>query len=351
MAGERTEAATPKRRQDARRRGQVARSQDLTAALSLAAGLGALFAGRGLLWGSLERGMRLAFADLAHSDLVMQSLSSWMTPIVQQGFIAMAPVCLVAAGAGVLAQVAQVGPLISSQGLQFDANRINPLAGIKRMVTRRTAMEVAKGLGKCTLIGYMIYRWILRDKESLISLGAMPAAQSVDTFVSLCAQLAMRICLLFFILGVADYFYQRREHEQSLRMTRQEVKEEFREQDGDPQLKARVRSIQRQMAQHRMMQDVPTADVVVTNPTRIAVALKYDPERAPAPIVVAKGQRLLAQRIREIAREHGVPIVENRPLARSLYRSVPVGKMIPEQLYRAAAELLALIYRTYGRRR
>lgn len=328
----------------------MARSHDLTAALALGSGFAVLAASRHFVWDSLGSMVRQALADTCHSDAALRSLSHWAAPILTKGLLALAPVCLATAGVAAIAQAGQVGLFFSARPLQFDLARLNPLQGIQRLATRRTAVELAKGILKCSLVGFVFLRWLLAERGAFLDLAAMDPAAGVEAFTSLCRGLATRVCLAFLAIGAADALYQRWEHERSLRMSRQEIKEEYREQEGDPQIRARVRQIQRQMATRRMMHDVPKATVVVTNPTHLAVALWYDPERHAAPVVVAKGQHLLAERIRSIAKAHHVPVVQNVVLARALYAEVEVGRAIPEALYRAVAEVLAFIYRTYGRR-
>ncbi len=350
MAGERTEAATPKRRRDARQKGQIARSQDLTAAMALAASFVALLAGQQFAWGSLETMLRQALMDLRHPQVALGAIFTWAAPIVAKGLVALAPVCLTAAAATALTQVGQVGLLLSARPLQLDLTRLDPLQGLKRLVARRTLVELTKGLLKCALMSFILYRWFCQQRGAFIDLAAMDPSAGRVAFTALCRGLAVRVCLAFLAIGALDVLYQRLEHERNLRMSRQEVKEEHREQEGDPQIRARVRQIQRQMATRRLMQEVPKADVVVTNPTHLAVALRYDPERHAAPVVVAKGQLLMAERIRALAKRHHVPVVQNVPLARALYRQVEVGHAVPEALYRAVAEVLAFIYRTYGRK-
>ncbi|HPT97582.1 MAG TPA: flagellar biosynthesis protein FlhB [Armatimonadota bacterium] len=350
MAGERTEAATPKHRQEARKRGQVARSHDLTAGIALTTGFAVLIASQGFFRQTLESAFRLAYADLHRPDKVFNSIFLWMAPIVRQGAVALAPICAATALAALATQLAQVGFLVSSQAVRFDLNRINPLEGIKRLVTMRTAVELLKGIVKCLILGGIIAHWTYRQRLAFMELAGLPVSVGVAAFADLCRGLATRVCVALLAIGAIDYFYQRFEYNRSLRMTKQQVKEEYREQEGDPQLKARVRQIQREMARRRMVQDVAAADVVITNPTHLAVALRYDPEKHAAPVVVAKGRLLLAEKIRTIARRHHVPIVRNPPLARALYRMVKVGHTIPETLFRAVAEVLAFIYRTYGRK-
>jgi flagellar biosynthesis protein FlhB len=213
------------------------------------------------------------------------------------------------------------------------------------MVSMRSGVELIKSLLKVAIVGYVVYIFLRAEfpgmtKLSGLSPGAMGSAVGI-----LCWRLVIRACAAMLIIAILDYMYQRLQFEQSIKMTKQEVKEEYKRSEGDPQVKGRIRQIQREMGKRRLAQDVAGAHVVITNPTQIAVAIKYDLENMEAPTVVAKGQRLLAQKIREIAEASGVPIVENKPIARLLYKVVEVGQQIPEELYQAVAEILAFVYR------
>ena len=227
-------------------------------------------------------------------------------------------------------------------------DRISPLSGIKRIVSKRGLVELAKGLFKVGIVAFVVYLTMKAESENLVQLMDMSVAQIFGLSADLILTLGFRLTLL--LLAILDYAFQRFDYEKNLRMTRQEVKEELKQQEGDPMIRSRIRSIQREMSQQRMMDDVGAADVVVTNPTHIAVALRYDPESMHAPVVVAKGQRLLAEKIKELARSAQVPLVENKPLARALFKAVRVGDQIPEDLFRATAEVLAFVFQLKRRR-
>jgi flagellar biosynthetic protein FlhB len=236
--------------------------------------------------------------------------------------------------------------MFTLEPLMPDFNKVNPLNGIRKvLISRRSLVELLKNVLKVTIVGYIAWDALRGILAETITLMDGDAAGVLSFMARGAMALAFKTGLAFLVLAALDYAYQRFEFGKEMRMTKQEVKEEGKAQEGDPQVKARVRSIQRRIAYRRMMQDVPTADVVVTNPTHIAVAIKYDTEEMSAPKVVAKGAELIARRIREIALEHGVPIIEDRPLARTLYGTVEVGEEIPEKLFQAVAQLLAYIYR------
>lgn len=259
------------------------------------------------------------------------------------------PLAIAVSAAGSGAYLIQTGLLWRSEAFQVDLSRVNPLAGLARLFSIRSIVELIKAIMKLAVIAVAGYMAVRHDVVRL------PELVEYDLFSALrvMAQWVLRMALwvggAVAVIAVADYGYQRFEWERSLRMTRQEVKEEQRESEGDPQIRSRIRSLQRQMARNRMMAAVPKADVVVTNPTHLAVALRYDPASMSAPIVVAKGAGYLAERIKALAVEHGVLVVENKVVAQALYKLVDIGREVPADLYRAVAEILALVYRARGR--
>ena len=248
---------------------------------------------------------------------------------------------LVVAALGV--NYAQVGVLFTLQPLTPKAERISPFSGIKRIFSSKGLVELARAF-KIGAVVYVTYLTISADMNNLVAYMDMGVGQIFTLSGDITLTLAFRIVILLLIMAILDYSFQRWDYEKNLRMTRQEVREEVKQQEGDPMMRSRVRNLQREMSQQRMMDDVMTADVVVTNPTHVAVALKYDMENMPAPLVVAKGQRLIAQRIKEIARDAGIPLVENKPLARALFKVAQIGDEIPEDLFKAVAQVLAFVF-------
>ncbi|MCS6777170.1 MAG: flagellar biosynthesis protein FlhB [Chloroherpetonaceae bacterium] len=353
MAGgeERTEAATPKRRGEARRRGEVARSVELTSIVVL---LGLLFA-LGPLGSAAGRTISAYFTlILSRQDLTRmdsQTVMALGAQAFQTLLRAFGPLALVAALIGVVINLVQVGPLWATERLRPDFNRINPLVGAQRFFSAYALVELVKSCLKIGLIGYIAWSTVQGNYPRLIIVARMETMQGVAMVLDVMLQMAFRIVTAMLVLAALDYAFQRYQHEKQLRMTRDEVKQEFRQMEGSPQLKSRIRARQREIARKRMMAEVPRADVVITNPTHFAVALRYDPAIASAPVVVAKGQDLLAQKIRELAQTHDVPIVQNPPLARALYRQVDLGKQIPPELYAAVAEVLAFVYQINRARR
>jgi len=345
---ERTEKATPRRRQEARRRGSVAKSMEVNSALALLGGASVLY-----LWGGH---MLKDMAELVR-EVLTEVGSTRLTPVeVQRCALAwlgilggiLGPVLAATVAFGLAANYAQVGVLFSGEPLVPRWDRINPAAGFRRILSRRALFELLKGVFKVAVVGWVAYGVLRGRMEKFFEMADWELGEALGFIASTAFVVLLRSGVVLLFLAILDYGFQRWEYERNLRMTRQELKEEFRQTEGDPLVKARIRSLQRQLARSRMMQAVPKADVVVTNPTLLAVALMYRPEEMEAPEVVAKGARKLAERIKKIALEHGVPIVEDPPLARLLYRKVEVGQQIPVELYQAVAKVLAYVYKLRG---
>jgi len=342
---DRTEPATPRRRQEARQEGQVARSVELCSALVL---LSALLIVKFLGPSMLDRLRALAiesFTNFPKGDITIGDITNDLVRILLEVGVVFLPIVLGVALVGFVSSALQVGLVMSGKALQLKGERLNPIPGIARMFSVRAWVECAKSIATVAIVGYIVYSF-LRDRYTEI------AGLARGNYLAACSEIGLLAWDLLFRAGIAllviavlDYMFQRSQHEKLLRMTKQEVKEDLKRTEGDPLVKSRIRQRQRSIAQRRMMQEVPKADVVVTNPTHYAVALKYEAEKHNAPIVVAKGQRLIAQRIREIAEANNVPIVENVQLARTLYASVEIGDEIPAELYQAVAEILAYVYK------
>jgi flagellar biosynthesis protein FlhB len=343
---EKTEPASDRKREEARRKGKIARSVELNSALVLLFGLLIMYVGGGALASGMAEIARSAFMRSGTLPVNMENLHALFSGgMVRMGLL-LAPVILGIMVVGLASSYMQVGFVYSPDVLRPTFDKINPMQGIKKiLVSRRSLMELAKSLVKVTVVGLVAYAAIedvIAESPTLVE--SDPTA--VMGYLSSAAYgLGIKAGLAFLVLAVVDYFYQRFEHEKELRMSKEEVKEETKSTEGDPMVKGRIRSIQRRIAYRRMMQDVPKADVVVTNPTHLAVALQYDSDDMRAPRVVAKGADIIALKIREIAAAHDVPIVEDKPLAQALYRSVEIGQEIPEKMFQAVAQLLAYIYR------
>jgi flagellar biosynthetic protein FlhB len=350
MAGDKTEKATPKKRSEARKKGQVAKSHDLNGAVVMFAALFALSATAPHLVAVLQSSLRDAFALIATPDVVNGSgLGPLVSAQAKAASLAAAPVIFTCVAAAVLINVIQVGGKPHVQALKPDPKRLNPFSGFKNIYGPNALFEGAKNVFKVAAVGAVTALGVLPKLDQFAALVGMPPAQLMPTLAHMVLGIAQRAGIAYLLIGIVDYAYQRYRTEKSMKMDKQEVKEEHKSSELPAEVRGAIRRRQMQAARARMMADVPTADVVVTNPTHFAVALKYDAEKA-APEVVAKGSDLIAQKIRELAADSGVPVIADPPLARSLHGAVEVGHQIPEELYQAVAGLLAYVYRTARRR-
>lgn len=347
---ERTEAATPRRREQVRRRGQVAKSVELTSAIVLLVAFVALRACAEYMSGRLGGLMTDAISRSAVISPTTNEFYSYLIRVGLETLLIMAPVVLAVGVIGFAVTSVQVGFVLSGEPLVPNFARLDPVAGLSRMVSARALVELAKAMIKVVAVGYVGYKAIAGEYQNLFGMADMSVGRMVAYVGGLTFNVGIKIGVVLVVLGIADYMFQRFEFEKSIRMTKEEVRQEAKEYDGDPLIRSRIRAKQRQMSMARMMHAVKKADVVVTNPTHYAVALAYDQAKMDAPVVVAKGKNLIAERIKEVAREHGVQIVENKPLAQALYKSVEIGQQIPVELYKAVAEVLAYVYRLQHRR-
>lgn len=352
-AQNRTEQATAKRKADARRKGQVALSRDATTAAVFFGSVGLLYwttmPGLAKLKLILQEWLTLSMDEAARRHLTIEHLHLLLRHIGTDVFVLLAPIIAGIAVVGIGANIVQTGFLWQREAFKFDLTRLNPMTGLTRLVSLRSLSEVFKAFLKIAAIGGTGFLSIRHELALFPQLTQYELHGILITIGWVTLKSALLMACAAAVIGLIDYGYQRFEWERSLRMTKEEIKEEHRESEGDPLLRSRVRTAQRDMARKRMMAAVPTADVVVTNPTELAVALRYNPDTMAAPLVVAKGAGFVAARIREIARQHGVLIVENKPVARTLFKLVEVGRAVPEDLYRAVAEILAFVYRVRGK--
>jgi flagellar biosynthetic protein FlhB len=344
---EKTEPPTPRRRREARTQGQVARSQDLTAAVLLLAGFLALALFGPKLWLSLVAIVRAALT--AEHPTSLQAALPFASAVCVEAGKRIAPFLLTIFFAMLIALYAQVGLLLTGKPLVPSLSKINPLNGLKRLFSIRSVMMALINVGKLVVVGAVAYMMMAGSAAAIVSASSFDFRDVFRLGTSLAFELSMKLAAAMIVLALLDFAWQRYQHERDLRMTKEEVKDEFRSMEGDPHVKRRRREIQFQLAVQRLRRDVPKADVVVTNPTHVAVAVAYDADRMVAPKVMAKGADEVALRIRQIAKEHGIPIVERRTLARALFESVAVGEFIPERFYRAIAEILAYVYELTGR--
>ena len=341
---ERTEAPTPRRREDARRKGQVAKSVEVNSALGLLAGFWLLSSTGSKIALSMKSLMSQTFESMAATELTLNTVRHGGMIVAISALQAMAPLLATIMVVGVITNVAQVGFMFSETALKPDLNRINPITGLQRIFSARGAMELLKSMLKLIVIGYVVYSTLRDNYPTIASISRMGLAAAISNVNHIAVTIGLRGAEALLIIAAVDYIFQRHEHEKSLRMTRQELIEEMKHNENQ-EMKARIRVRQRQMAMSRMMAAIPKADVIITNPTHIAVALRYEQGKMRAPQVVAKGQRLVADRIKERARENNIPLVENKPLARALFKSAEIGQEIPIDLYQAVAEVLAFVFR------
>lgn len=341
---ERTEQATDARREEFRKRGQVAHSKEFASAVFFLAAAGSIYIiGRFAFQHVLEvfnyafgADMVAAVRNGKHFDMV--KLAAFKTGVV------ISPILLGVAVLGFLSSVMQTGFLSVEDALSPDFNKISPLSGFKRVFSLRAVVEGLKSMAKLLLIGLIVYLILKSEVHNIPYLVGYSLEQLMNYLGFLAVKLFFIVGLVMASLAGLDYLYQRWDLEKKMMMTKQEIKDESKQREGDPLIKARIRKIQREIAQRRMMDEIPKADVIVTNPTHIAVVLKYT-ENLPAPQLVAKGADFLAEKIKQVARENNIPIVENKPLARTIYKTLKIGQVIPRELFVAVAEVLSYVYK------
>lgn len=323
----------------------MARSAEISSVVVLFAGMMLLSANAADILNQYADVTRGAFLQLTVRDERPEAVLSLAMSMMASSALVLAPVMMGVALAGVAINLVQVGPMFSTEVLRPNLSKLNPIAGLQRMWSPRILVELLKAAVKLSVVAFVAYQ-VIREREWMLAGLQTASAQGALAIVgSIALEIAQKCGVALLVMAAADYVYQRRSVESSLKMTKEEVREEAKQAEGNPQVKGKLRSLQRQLARSRMMQAVPHADVVVTNPTHYAVALEYKPPSMQAPVVVAKGQNLIAEQIKRVAREHGVPVVENPPLARALHSSVEIGDAIPPAMYQAVAEVLAFIYR------
>ncbi len=345
---EKSEQATPKRQEDARKRGQVAKSAELNSVAILFFGMLSLSFFSGWIYQQMVDGFISNFNLIPNFDI---------TPLMARQIFAenglrilqtVLPVMIVLMVTGIIINFVQVGANFTLEPITPKAERFDFTKGAKKIFSKKTAVELLRDIIKISIIGIIAYMTIKSELPDIFNLADKDLAQTLKFGAGVTLKIGLRASLALLILAILDFSFQKYEFEKGLRMTKQEIREEFKEHEGDPQIKSRIRRIQREMSRKRMLSEVETADVVITNPTHIAVALRYDMEKDDAPTVVAKGARLVAERIKEVAKKFNIPIVENKPLARTLFELTEIGMQIPAKLYRAVAEVLAHVYKEKG---
>lgn len=345
MPGEKTEKATHKRKQDERKKGNVFMSREVVTVFSLLASFFALQLLSPMIFTTLEKSLTDYIARGASVDVIT---AGDVTGLFIGGCITFAigafPLLLVCVAINILATMAQTKMLFSTKAFAFKGERINPMSGLKKLFSMRSLVELLKSILKITVLLYIIYAQLKDVILGMPRLMDMTAMQGIARTGEVIMNIATQAGILFVFLAAADYLYQWWQYEKNLRMSKQEIKDEYKQMEGDPQIKGRLRSLQQQRARQRMMQNVPSADVVIRNPTHYAIAIKYEQGKNMAPLVIAKGADSLALRIVKVAEENGVYVTENRPLARALYETVDLNREIPAEHYQAIAQVLAFVY-------
>lgn len=353
--GEKTEEPTQKKLEDARKEGQVAKSKEVTSAFEMLAAfimlrflveyMGTVFVGNMFhLYSQIPEYVKLYEGHIQTQTFQMLFSSSLLTILR-----IIAPFLIVGFLVAFITNILQVKWKITSKPLQPKFNKLNPVNGFKRIFSANSLVELLKSLLKLTLIGYVVYDYLKKNMPPIYQLYDVSLNQGIAQVGTLVINLGIRIALFYMLIAAADFAYQKVKFKTDMKMTKQEVKDEYKNQEGDPQIKGKQRQRMMEASRRRMMQQLPEADVVITNPTHFAVAIKYEPEVYDAPYVVAKGADYLAQKIKDVAKENHIEIVENKPLARMLYANVDVGSVVPPELYQAVAEVLAFVYHLQGK--
>ena len=349
-SGEKTEPATSKKLQDARNEGQVAKSQELNYAISLIALFIILkifisYIGENLFYNFAANYKKIPdFIDESIGGMSVRLATLVINNTILTILKILAPVLVIGFLVALLSNILQVGWKVTTKPMKPKFSKLNPLNGFKRIFSKDSMFELVKSIAKIGLILYVAYSAISDHQDELFLLYDIPLLQVILLVGDIVISAGLNISLVYMLVGLADWFYQKHKFKEDMKMTKQEVKDEYKNTEGNPEIKGRQRSKMREASQRRMMQDLPNADVVITNPTHYAVAIRYDASQFSAPIVVAKGENYLAMKIREAAKEHQIEIVENKPLARMLYANVDVGEEVPPELYQAVAEVLAFVY-------
>jgi flagellar biosynthetic protein FlhB len=342
---EKTEPATPKRLQEMKEKGQVAKSREIPSVAVLVAGLLILyFLGSVMIKEYMEL-MKWTFKISASFQLEEASLRWLLIECLQRCWRIVSPLLVTIIAVGIFSNYLQVGFIFSFDQLAPKLSKLDPIKGFAKMFSKQSLVELVKNIFKIVIVGYVTYFTVKGELNHIIPIMDMEVWSILSYIGSVCFKIILRTSWVLIILALLDYSFQRWDFQQEAKMTKQEVKDEFKQREGDPLVKSRVRQVQREMARRRMMEAVPRADVVITNPVHLAVALEYNAQRMSAPKITAKGARLMAERIKEVAREYQIPIVENKPLAQALFSGVEIGQEIPLVFYKAVAEILAYVYR------
>lgn len=341
---EKTEDPTQRRLAEARKKGDVAKSMEIPSAAVLLAGLLTIYTLSNYMLAALKNLVRYYLSNSHNITIIPDNLTGLIYEVMSHLTVILLPVMAAVLITALIANYAQIGFLFTTEKIKPELKKIDPIQGVAKKFSLQTINELLKSLFKIAIIGYVAYWEIIHSLPEFMPLMDQETYQILSFMANTAFWIFLKCAILIAILAIIDYVFQRWQFMKKMKMTKQEIKEEAKQTEGDPHVKGRIRSIQMEMARKRMMTEIPSADVVITNPTRLAVALRYDNNFMTAPLVVAKGAGLVAQRIREIATEHKVPIVEDKPLARALFQTSNIDQPIPENLYQAVAEVLAYVY-------
>lgn len=348
---DKTEKATPKKRGDLRRKGQVMQSKEVTSSLMLLLIFISLRIFGNFIYGEVKSVFHFFLNDLAAYNLtdpteVMRVVTYALVEIAKIA----APFFLIAIIVGVVSSYAQIGFLFTTEPLKPKFSNLNPINGLKKMFSVRSVFELGKSLAKVILVTWVAWGSIEAEFTNMMKMMDQELGPLTLYLIDTTINIAIKICFVLLLIAAVDYYFQHRRFEKDIRMSKQEIKEEYKQMEGNPQIKSKIKQKQREISMRRMMKEVPKADVVITNPTHYAVAIKYEPDKRSAPYVLAKGADFMAKRIKEIAKENKIQTVENKPLAQALYNTVEVGEAVPPELYKAVAEVLAFVYNLEGRK-
>ncbi len=342
---EKSEQPSSRKLEKAREKGQVPSTKEFSPVVMIFGAMGMIAMWAPLAWQHIQRTSMGWFETAGLRVITPDTLYALLVEVVETGMVIVLPFAFGMMTLGVLATVIQTGPLWIEDGIQPKISKINPVAGLKRIVSIRGVVELLKSLMKLAILGGITYGIIQAHISDIVEIPGLSVGEAFQRVGRIAFQLVMAIGVVLLVLAVADFAFQRWQFLRDQRMTKREVKDEMKDVEGNPLVRSRRMSLQRDRARQRMMQAVPKADVVITNPTHLAVALKYDPEQSASPTVLAKGAGYVAEHIKQVARSAGIPIVENKPVAQGLYKLVEVGRTIPTDLYKAVAEILAYVYR------
>lgn len=341
---EKSEEPTSRKLEEAREQGNVPDSKEMATFFSILGGFILLYFFGSWMFNGMGSFMVYMYSNIPTTDMTPESVVRLFALICWKLLITLMPAFMIMPVVAIVGKVMQSGLIFSTKSLSPDITKISPMKGLKNLFALKSLVELVKNIAKVSVLAYVVHGVISDEWHNLPHMIDMELVTAISYTTSIALRIIIRTVWVLAVLGFADYLYQKYNHTKGLKMSKEEVKEESKESEGDPLVKARIRTVQRQIARQRMMQEVPEADFVVTNPTHLAVAVKYDKETSQAPVVVAKGAGYIAEKIKEIAKENDIQIIENKPLARSLFKFVEIGMEVPETLYKAVAEMLAYVY-------